>query len=316
MDGDKSPYLDEDMFLVDNMEQTNFFLESANSNINIDNVCVTTIQENMLNNSNTSNSLISQEYNYASNSQQEPSQYILSFEKSIVELSPNSAIATCSSIMGQKTTLNNNVSELPKAKERTKSFRSSSETQDHILAERKRRQVITERFIALSAIIPGLKRTDKAYILREAINYVKQLQEKVKDLENPNKMKKGDSLIFIKNSQASTTEETTSCEEKIDNSKKELPKVEARVIEKEILIEIHCEKQKDIVVRLMVLLQNLHLSLACSSVLPFGNSILKVTIIAQMNDEYCMTMNDLVKTLRQDLLESHDNQKYIFKRVQ
>lgn len=218
--------------------------------------------------------------------------------------------------MVQKTTLNNNiVSELPKTiKKRTKNLRrNSSEIQDHIMAERKRRQVLSERFIALSATIPGLKKTDKAYILQEAINYVKQLQERINELENHNKRKR-DSVIFIKKSQACTLEEkSTSCEENSDSddhryySKKELPRVEARVIDKEILIGIHCEKQKDIVVRLMALLQNLHLSLASSSVLPFGTSTLKVTIIAQMDDECCMSVNDLVNSLRQNLMESRDN---------
>jgi hypothetical protein len=164
MSGDKSPSLDEDKFLIENIQQS-FPFENANNsqsstiqycNNIVDNVCVTTIihDENMLNNSNNSNSLISQEYHGATNSQQlAPSQFILSFENTSVEPSPNSA--TFSTIMEQKTSLDNNVSELPKVKQRT---RSSSEVQEHIIAERKRRQVISERFIALSAIIPGLKK--------------------------------------------------------------------------------------------------------------------------------------------------------------
>jgi hypothetical protein len=166
MGGDKSPSLDEDKFLIKNIQQS-FPFENANNsqsstiqycNNIVDNVCVTTTihDENMLmlNNSNNSNSLISQEYHGATNSQQlAPSQFILSFENTSVEPSPNSA--TFSTIMEQKTSLDNNVSELPKVKQRT---RSSSEVQEHIIAERKRRQVISERFIALSAIIPGLKK--------------------------------------------------------------------------------------------------------------------------------------------------------------
>lgn len=112
---------------------------------------------------------------------------------------------------------------------------------------------------------------------------MKQLQERVKELENQNKRKIGDSIIFMKKSQACTNEETTISCSGHEFKKEQLPKVEARVLEKEILIGIHCEKQKDIVLRLMALLQNLHLSLASSSVLPFGTSTLKVTIIAQVN---------------------------------
>lgn len=100
MVGDKSPSLDEDKFQQENMQHSCFSFEGDNSqsstiqyfNNILDNVCVTpTIQENILKNSNSSNSLISQEYNYPTNSQKlAPSQYILSFENSSVKPSPNS----------------------------------------------------------------------------------------------------------------------------------------------------------------------------------------------------------------------------------
>ncbi|RDX86202.1 Transcription factor bHLH25, partial [Mucuna pruriens] len=116
---------------------------------------------------------------------------------------------------------------------------------------------------------------------------MKQLQERVKELENQHKRKSAESrILFIKKSQAcSKLEEHMS--RKTNNSygghrsTPPLPQVEARILEKEVLIGIHCQKEKDIVLKIMALLQNLHLSLASSSVLPFGTSILKVTIIAQ-----------------------------------
>lgn len=42
--------------------------------------------------------------------------------------------------------------------QRGKKNRSDSQTTDHVMAERKRRQDLTEKFIALSATIPGLKK--------------------------------------------------------------------------------------------------------------------------------------------------------------
>jgi hypothetical protein len=38
----------------------------------------------------------------------------------------------------------------------------TSQNQDHILAERKLREKLNQRFIALSKIVPGLKKMDKA----------------------------------------------------------------------------------------------------------------------------------------------------------
>uniref|UniRef100_A0A453IZ29 BHLH domain-containing protein n=1 Tax=Aegilops tauschii subsp. strangulata TaxID=200361 RepID=A0A453IZ29_AEGTS len=79
--------------------------------------------------------------------------------------------------------------------------------QDHVMAERKRREKINQRFIELSALIPGLKKVfeyvespvgkclidlvtlfpfdqmDKGTILTVATRYVKELQERVRSLE-------------------------------------------------------------------------------------------------------------------------------------
>ncbi|KAG4999453.1 hypothetical protein JHK82_020621 [Glycine max] len=64
-----------------------------------------------------------------------------------------------------------------------------SQPQDHIIAERKRREKLSQRFIALSALVPGLQKTDKASVLGDAIKYLKQLPEKVKALEEEQIMK-------------------------------------------------------------------------------------------------------------------------------
>ncbi|CAM8947048.1 unnamed protein product [Rhodiola kirilowii] len=55
----------------------------------------------------------------------------------------------------------------------------SSAAQDHVIAERNRREKLSQRFIALSAVVPGLKKTDKASVLAGAVKYLKKLQERV-----------------------------------------------------------------------------------------------------------------------------------------
>ncbi|CAJ1824388.1 unnamed protein product [Sphenostylis stenocarpa] len=175
-----------------------------------------------------------------------------------------------------------------------KKVRRSSEIQHHIMAERKRRQELTGSIIALSATIPGLKRMDKAYVLREAVNYTKQLQERVKELENQNNDK--------------SVQHSSALVRKYQANKESLFEVEARVVDEEVLIGIHCEKQKDIVCKIHVLLEKLHLSPSSSSVLPFGTSTLVIHIIAQM-DECRMSMEEVVKKLREYLLEVYDMQQ-------
>ncbi|KAJ7944591.1 transcription factor bHLH18-like [Quillaja saponaria] len=194
--------------------------------------------------------------------------------------------------------------------------RSPSHAQDHIMAERMRREKLTQRFIALSALIPGLKKMDKASVLADAIQYVKKLQDHVKVLEEQNKTKKRsvESVVVVKKSQLSSADhddivssvvsESTSCSntpsDYIDES---LPEVEARVQDKHVLIRIHCQKQKGALINIHKEIDNLSLQVINSSVLTFGASILDITIIAQMEDGLSMTVKELAKNLRLGLLK-------------
>ncbi|KAL5988366.1 hypothetical protein ACLOJK_036130 [Asimina triloba] len=174
-----------------------------------------------------------------------------------------------------------------------------SHTQDHIIAERKRREKLSQRFIALSAIVPGLKKMDKASVLGDAIKYVKQLQDRLKTLEDQTVKKTVESVVFVKKSQLCGDDDLSSSDENFEGRSDEpLPEIEARVSEKNILIRIHCEKRKGTLVNTLAEIEKLHLSVVNTSVMPFVNSALDITVIAQMEEEYSMTTKDLVKTLR------------------
>lgn len=49
------------------------------------------------------------------------------------------------------------------AKRNHSMIRTPSHAQDHVIAERKRREKLTQRFIALSALVPGLKKVTTLY---------------------------------------------------------------------------------------------------------------------------------------------------------
>ncbi|KAL4331918.1 hypothetical protein GQ457_07G005300 [Hibiscus cannabinus] len=182
--------------------------------------------------------------------------------------------------------------------------RNHSLAQDHIMAERKRREKLSQRFIALSAIVPGLKKMDKASVLADAINYVKKLQEQLKVLEEQTKKRTVESVVFVKKSQLSAEDGSSSCEDNSEGSTDEaLPEIEARVSNNDVLIRIHHQKHKGLVSKILSEIENFHLSVVNSSVLSFGNSTLDITIIAKKDSEFNMTVKDLVKDIRVALLK-------------
>ncbi|OVA04176.1 Myc-type [Macleaya cordata] len=180
-----------------------------------------------------------------------------------------------------------------------------SHAYDHIMAERKRREKLSQRFIALSAIVPGLKKMDKASVLGDAIKYLKQLQEKVKTLEEQTAKKTVESVVFVnKKSRLSTDDDSSSSDESFANQSNEtLPEIEAKVSDKNVLIRIHCEKRNGILVKTLAEVEKFHLTVVNSNVMVFGDSALNITVHAKMDVEFCMETKDLVRNLRSAFLQ-------------
>ncbi|KAK7263298.1 hypothetical protein RJT34_30885 [Clitoria ternatea] len=176
--------------------------------------------------------------------------------------------------------------------------RNPTQAQDHVIAERKRREKLSQRFIALSSIVPGLKKMDKATVLEDAIKYVKELQEQVKTLEEQVTDKTVESAVFVKRSIVYADDDNYSSGENSDES---LPEIEARISGKEVLIRIHCHKQSARASAILSELEKLHLTIQSNSFLSFGNNALDITIVAQMKEEYCLTAKELIKRLSQSL---------------
>ncbi|KEH16285.1 basic helix loop helix (bHLH) DNA-binding family protein [Medicago truncatula] len=166
--------------------------------------------------------------------------------------------------------------------------RSRANADDHIMAERKRREKLSQSFIALAALVPNLKKMDKASVLAESIIYVKELKERLEVLEEQNKKTKVESVVVLKKPDHSIDDDdddddNSSCDESIEGATDSSVQVQARVSGKEMLIRIHCEKHKGILVKVMAEIQSFQLFAVNSSVLPFGDSI-DITIIAEVKD--------------------------------
>jgi len=90
----------------------------------------------------------------AASKRSSPKAYVLSFDNStVVPATPEPSVP--SSPLPAKRALHTQTDITRPSQKRT---RTSSQTIDHIMAERRRRQELTERFIALAATIPGLNK--------------------------------------------------------------------------------------------------------------------------------------------------------------
>ncbi|XP_024005681.1 transcription factor bHLH25 [Eutrema salsugineum] len=182
-------------------------------------------------------------------------------------------------------------------------YRSQSNAQDHIIAERKRREKLTQRFVALSALVPGLKKMDKASVLGDALKHIKYLQERVGEFEEQKKERRLESMVLVKKSKlilddSNLTASSSCCED--GSSGLELPEIEVRFSDKDVLIKILCERHNGHITKIMAAIEKFRFSITNSSVFPFGPT-LDITIIAKKESDFDMTLIDVVKSLRSDL---------------
>ncbi|CAL4892185.1 unnamed protein product [Urochloa decumbens] len=59
-----------------------------------------------------------------------------------------------------------------------------SGVRNHVISERRRREKLNEMFLVLKSLIPSTRKVDKASILAETIAYLKELEQKLQDLES------------------------------------------------------------------------------------------------------------------------------------
>ncbi|XP_047307090.1 transcription factor bHLH18-like [Impatiens glandulifera] len=177
----------------------------------------------------------------------------------------------------------------------------TSQAQGHIMAERKRREKLGQRFIALSALIPGLKKMDKASVLTDAIKHLKQLQERVKILEAEIQKKKSmESVVLVKKKKYQEGRGEEDDDDRISFTVEEetLPEIEIKRCSENVLIKIHCEKKKGILEKVIAEIQKFNLSFVNSNVLTFGETILDITILTTIDDEFSMSIKDLVTSIK------------------
>uniref|UniRef100_A0A0D9WWT1 BHLH domain-containing protein n=1 Tax=Leersia perrieri TaxID=77586 RepID=A0A0D9WWT1_9ORYZ len=151
---------------------------------------------------------------------------------------------------------------------------------NHVMKERRRREKLNEKFIILRSLVPFMTKMDKASILGDTIEYVKQLRKRIQDLEssssssrprNPSSSTPASSGKKRRTTRATTSAAATAATEAGSSSNGVAGEtiaaaeavVQVSIIESDALVELRCSGGGDgdggVLLRVMKALQGLHL---------------------------------------------------------
>ncbi|XP_057542382.1 transcription factor bHLH25-like [Amaranthus tricolor] len=205
--------------------------------------------------------------------------------------------------------------------------RQPDQVHDHILAERKRRELLSQLFISLSALVPGLKKMDKTSILGEAVKYMKQLKENVKTLEEVVAKRTVQSMVVMNKSQliidncgvdndsSSTIDDNCASGTSgsgnnggdggghdVDNLiNGSLPEIEVKILGNTLLLRLKCKNKKGIMNMLFAELDNYNCTVTNFSAMKFETLALDVTVVAQIEGDFNKKLKQFMRTLRSAL---------------
>ncbi|CAA0839955.1 Transcription factor bHLH19 [Striga hermonthica] len=139
-------------------------------------------------------------------------------------------------------------------------------------------------------VFNDLLATDKTSILGEAINYLKHLEQRAENLEEAKRSSKMamESGVFVKKSQVFEEEEGSSL----------AGEIEVRVVNNNVLIRVHCGKHKGILANLLSQVESMNMVVVNTNVSLFGNSSLEITIIAEMEKGFSLSVKEVAMALR------------------
>ncbi|KAH0452073.1 hypothetical protein IEQ34_019372 [Dendrobium chrysotoxum] len=155
---------------------------------------------------------------------------------------------------------------------------------NHVLSERRRREKLNEKFHVLRSLVPSISKVDKTSILADTIEYLKELERRVEELESYRE--EADPEMKARRKYPDTAERTSdnygtnelvNCRKpssnkrkasEIDEAKDEnhclLPKkglvdINITMIEKVVLIEMQCPWRDLLLLDIIEAMNNLHL---------------------------------------------------------
>ncbi|XP_057784660.1 transcription factor MYC2-like [Salvia miltiorrhiza] len=160
-----------------------------------------------------------------------------------------------------------------------KKARAEKIPRNHLVAERKRREMLNQRFYALRSVVPNVSKMDKASLLADAVTYINQLKSSLTALE-------AKCARFLKMYNVrSTSAAKTSHAHKLE--------IEVKILGSEALIRVQSDDVDHPCARVMNVLRDLDLEVSRASSSAIGK-IMFQEIVIRASDGLCS--EEAVKT--------------------
>ncbi|KAM0844315.1 hypothetical protein ACQ4PT_057146 [Festuca glaucescens] len=167
-----------------------------------------------------------------------------------------------------------------------------SNVKGHVMSERRRREKLNEMFLILKSLVPSIHKVDKASILAETIAYLKELEQRVEELESSSRAptrliaetagRRRHDIAGRKAAAGSKRKASELGDSKTERghlSKDDGPSnvVNVTVMDKEVLLEVQCRWKELLMTRVFGALKALSLDvLSVQSSTPGGLLALKI----------------------------------------
>ncbi|XBH97222.1 hypothetical protein VPH35_087495 [Triticum aestivum] len=145
-----------------------------------------------------------------------------------------------------------------------------SNIKTHVLSERRRREKLNDMFLVLKSMVPSINKMDKASILAETITYLRELEQRVEELETsrapssrPNEaMGRGiHEVVSGKKIKLSTGSKRKVLETEMEDNDCPSNIVNVTVMDKEVLLEVQCRWKGLLMTRVFDAIKSLRLDI-------------------------------------------------------